>query len=104
MSAWVERGREHVISIKNIQYLHNADLEMWNVTVTYWDLGENIQEEGEHRKVEANTLSTKPHLQVLRHSDNLNISMRFLLAVFKVAQTVNEDSSKVQSGCEYIFG
>lgn len=39
---------------------------------THRDLGEDVEEEGEHREVDANTLPSEPLLQVLGHGDHLN--------------------------------
>lgn len=38
---------------------------------TYRDLGNHVQEEGEHRQIDANALSSKPLRQVLGHGDHL---------------------------------
>lgn len=43
-----------------------------SVTDTYWDLGENVEAEGQHREVDTDSLSSKPLLQVLGHGDHLN--------------------------------
>lgn len=68
MSACVgSRGGKHVIFN---QCKTTGTKLKWRMT--YWDLGENIQEEGQHREVDTNSLSSEPLLQVLRHGDHLN--------------------------------
>ena len=40
---------------------------------THGDLGEDVEEEGQHGQVDPDPLSTKPLPQVLRHGEHLSI-------------------------------